>query len=88
MITRRVVTSDNPVLADVQWPVFEARGRRDGPVPAPFGVFGCKSEFLIKAGGRTLSTRPGPAGPAAQRPGRSSCPIAMLCAEKPSCPRP
>lgn len=31
MIERRIVTSSSPLLVDLTWPVFEARGRRDGP---------------------------------------------------------
>ena len=31
MVTRRVVRSSNPALTDLEWPVFEATGRRDGP---------------------------------------------------------
>jgi hypothetical protein len=31
MIERRTVTSSNPLLAGLGWPVFEARGPRDGP---------------------------------------------------------
>ena len=43
MINRRVVTSANPVLADVQWPVFEAHGRRDGPrLTLLAGIHGCE----------------------------------------------
>jgi hypothetical protein len=31
VIERRTVTSTNPALAGLHWPVFEARGERDGP---------------------------------------------------------
>jgi predicted deacylase len=43
MVERRVVISDNPMLADVGWPVFEARGQRDGPRLALLaGIHGCE----------------------------------------------
>ncbi len=31
MVERRVVRSENPILSDLGWPVFEARGEHDGP---------------------------------------------------------
>jgi hypothetical protein len=31
VVERHVVTSENPILAGVRWPVFEARGKNDGP---------------------------------------------------------
>jgi len=43
MVERRVITSDNPTLAGVQWPVFEARGERDGPrLTLMAGIHGCE----------------------------------------------
>jgi uncharacterized protein len=43
MIERRIVTSPNPLLADVRWPVFEAVGARDGPrLSLLAGVHGCE----------------------------------------------
>lgn len=31
VVERRVVTSENPALAGLSWPLFEARGEREGP---------------------------------------------------------
>jgi predicted deacylase len=43
MIERRVVTSANPKLADLQWPVFEATGAHDGPrLLLMAGIHGCE----------------------------------------------
>lgn len=43
MIERRITTSENPTLAGVEWPVFEARGRRDGPrLTLMAGIHGCE----------------------------------------------
>jgi uncharacterized protein len=43
MIQRRIVTSDDPTLAGLQWPVFEARGERDGPrLTLMAGIHGCE----------------------------------------------
>jgi uncharacterized protein len=43
MIERRIVTSPNPLLADVRWAVFEAVGARDGPrLSLLAGVHGCE----------------------------------------------
>ena len=43
MIDRRVITSENPTLAGLQWPVFEARGDRDGPrLTLMAGIHGCE----------------------------------------------
>ncbi len=43
MVKRRVVTSDNPTLTGVQWPVFEARGEREGPrLTLLAGIHGCE----------------------------------------------
>ena len=43
MIARRLVTSSNPTLAGLSWPVFEARGERDGPrMTLMSGIHGCE----------------------------------------------
>jgi hypothetical protein len=43
MIERTVVTSDNPTLAGLQWPAFEARGAKDGPrLLLMAGIHGCE----------------------------------------------
>jgi uncharacterized protein len=43
MITRRVATSNAPLLRDLGWPVFEATGPRDGPrLCLIAGVHGCE----------------------------------------------
>jgi len=43
MVTRRLVRSSNPALDGLEWPVFEATGRRDGPrVCLLAGVHGCE----------------------------------------------
>ncbi len=43
VVERRVLTSENPILADVRWPVFEARGARDGPrLTLMAGIHGCE----------------------------------------------
>ena len=43
MVTRRLVRSSHPLLADLEWPVFEATGARDGPrVCLLAGVHGCE----------------------------------------------
>ena len=43
MIERRVVTSSNPTLTGLSWPVFEARGERDGPrLTLMSGIHGCE----------------------------------------------
>ena len=43
MTERRVLTSDNPALAGLQWPVFEARGAHDGPrLLLMAGIHGCE----------------------------------------------
>jgi predicted deacylase len=31
MVERRVVTAENPILGDLRWPIFDARGEHDGP---------------------------------------------------------
>jgi hypothetical protein len=53
MIERSVVTSDNPTLAGLQWPAFEARGARDGPrLLLMSGIHGC--EYSAIAAVRTF----------------------------------
>jgi predicted deacylase len=43
MVERRVVTSANPTLADLSWPVFEAKGAHDGPrLTLMSGIHGCE----------------------------------------------
>jgi uncharacterized protein len=43
VVTRHLVRSSHPVLADLEWPVFEAAGARDGPrVCLLAGVHGCE----------------------------------------------
>ncbi|MGH2893418.1 MAG: succinylglutamate desuccinylase/aspartoacylase family protein [Solirubrobacteraceae bacterium] len=43
MVDRRLVRSSNPVLAGLEWPVFEAAGARDGPRACLLaGVHGCE----------------------------------------------
>jgi predicted deacylase len=43
VVSRRIVRSSNPLLADLEWPVFEATGARDGPrVCLLAGVHGCE----------------------------------------------
>jgi predicted deacylase len=43
VVTRRLVRSSHPILKDLEWPVFEATGVRDGPrVCLLAGVHGCE----------------------------------------------
>jgi hypothetical protein len=43
MVARRVVTSANPTLDGLQWPVFEATGAHDGPrLLLMAGIHGCE----------------------------------------------
>jgi predicted deacylase len=43
MIERHVITSENPTLAGLQWPAFEARGAHDGPrLLLMAGIHGCE----------------------------------------------
>jgi uncharacterized protein len=43
MVERRIITSDNPTLAGIEWPAFEARGERDGPrLTLMAGIHGCE----------------------------------------------
>ena len=43
MVTRRLARSSHPVLKDLEWPVFEATGPRDGPRACLLaGVHGCE----------------------------------------------
>jgi hypothetical protein len=43
VVTRRLARSSNPVLDGLEWPVFEATGRREGPrVCLLAGVHGCE----------------------------------------------
>jgi predicted deacylase len=31
MVERRIVMAENPILSDLRWPIFDARGEHDGP---------------------------------------------------------
>jgi predicted deacylase len=43
VVTRRLARSQHPVLKDLEWPVFEAAGQRDGPRACLLaGVHGCE----------------------------------------------
>jgi predicted deacylase len=43
VVTRRVITSANPTLDGLQWPVFEATGAHDGPrLLLMAGIHGCE----------------------------------------------
>jgi predicted deacylase len=53
MIERHVITSENPTLAGLQWPAFEARGAHDGPrLLLMAGIHGC--EYPAIAAARTF----------------------------------